>query len=176
MGLRILNIWTCPGYTPYFCHMLIHSLKICLLVAVLLSQLMGGISCCCSTRWLSSIVCWRSASLNDTTAASSVSGFVPKCPKCRKLSEPKPVAESNGSDASLTQNKGQCNCGRHDAILSFKKSFEPSDLQESWNSVLALERIAYSADSHVARSVHSPPKHLSPSGHSWQSLVCLWRI
>ncbi len=157
------------------------SLKLALLVAVSVSQIAGGTSCCCVTRFLASAltIClpWKIPS--QVTAGEPANENA--CPKCcchRMESKSTAVVLSPSSHACRAvsiSGDGKCHCVRQVSICApGEKPYSGHKL----TSLLPFPNIPNLLDqpptSANAKAAYSPPIFIRPAGPSWQSLACVW--
>lgn len=159
-----------------------HTMKIVLLLAVLVSQVADGLSCCCLPRLLASALC----SSFQTTVPFEVSGTESAsktaCSKCchsNAVSKSTPTIALNTSPKGQTttiSSDGQCNCVRHISICMLEEvSIGERELAQQQPSIPYFFR-EYDCVTRLAnvKTSYSPPLRHLPDGRSWQSNACIW--
>lgn len=148
-----------------------------LLTAIAISQVFGGVSCCCL---------WRSqnppSSISDRESeAGNCSNAQPTkqvaCPKC--------VAKLRLQDTVSTQTRtnkhrqhpqvsddGQCGCKKHVSVA--KTECETTVLQFVAMSMVGMYlTLAPKSTDRILDRMFEVPLRLG--GHSWQSISCVWK-
>lgn len=155
--------------------------KIALLIAVSLSQIVGGPSCCCLPRVLASALTISIQWNVRSQAFAENSSNKDTCPKCCRhriesksltlVSNPVP---SNKPTASVSSD-GKCNCARQLSLCA-------PDERSIGQHKLAFQQPFCAASSIFDRppnptnvkTAYSPPIFHRPFGRSWQCLACIW--
>lgn len=156
-------------------------LKIALFVAVSVSQIAGGTSCCCFPRYLTSALTisfqWN--------VRSQVSGEkLPNdkaCPNCcrHRVESKTDTLESNlsfpnGRTASVSSD-GQCNCVRHLSICApDERPFGEQESAPQHPFSAVLNKYDRPPDPANVKTAYSPPIFHRYFGRSWQCLACVW--
>ena len=159
-----------------------HTIKIVLLLAVSVSQVAGGLSCCCLPRLLASTL----SSSFQSTVAIKVSGAESAdktaCPKCcHSNAESKSTATiakniwGKGQTTTISSD-GQCNCARPISICMLEEvsiggrelAQQPPSIPYFIGKYDFLTRLAN------VKTSYSPPLRYMPDGRSWQSFACIW--
>lgn len=159
--------------------MLQFPLKLVLLLAVAMSQVFGGISCCCLGRTLfgNRPAVEDSAIQRCEAGAKSVSKkkAVKNCPKCAGRSRSVVWSESvkRASDRPSVDGESTCRCAR----IEFKASseIEPVSIQANEKTVgtLGLSSVNPMGSRVLdARRFEVPVRF---GGRSWQTIACVWK-
>ena len=153
--------------------------KIILLLAITVSQIVGGSSCCCRSRLLASTI--ESALTPTVTRNIQAEEFA--CPKCCRQRIESRIADSGakllkpvGRTASVS-NEGKCNCVHHPSIcVSEERLF---DQLERTLPQLPLDLDEFDLPNAVGKKVnvsYSPPPCHRPFNRAWQCLACIWIV
>lgn len=143
-----------------------------LLVTVVYSQVLGGISCCCLGRTLLAGV----NSAESAASSESVETHV-KCPKClAKAQAPREQAVTGSAkrlEPSVKATESlQCNCAKHAiGALSGNEKASKSVRLVVWQYVFASP-LSTILKSSIHLRQHEVP--LRFGGHSWQAVACVW--
>lgn len=159
-----------------------YSLKLALIVAVSVSQIAGGTSCCCVPRFLASAISislpWKIPS-QISAGEPANENTCPKCCRHRMESKTNAVVLSPSSQtcrAVSISGDGKCRCVRHVSICSLDErpysGFELATLLPLPNISNLLDRLPTSPN---AKAAYPPPIFIRPAGPSWQSLACVWK-
>jgi hypothetical protein len=154
--------------------MLMTSLKLVLLVAVVTSQILGGVSCCCLSRTL--VFSLIAAGQGFVGSASSAQ-LQPVCPKCaarKRLSHNKTCSHNVARGLEVSAGASdQCRCVKLDvksSVLNEPLPFASGDLccegqhLNHWASC-EIEPVS-------VRDYQIPDRF---GGRSWQSIACVWK-
>lgn len=160
-------------------------LQYVLLFAIAISQIFGGISCCCLGRTLfSSTATTAAAAIGDSCGNSSAlassniaSSPIRKCPKCSARQSGRTVikdeAATRTKSHSQVSDDGQCRCQKLAVSANASKDAVTVDYQAFAYSLSAL----VSAPKHavVAMELRRFEVPIRFGGHSWQSVACVWK-
>ncbi len=155
-------------------------LQYVLLFAIAISQIFGGISCCCLGRtFFSSTATTGAAAIGELSGNKSAVASSPsrKCPKCSARqsgrASVKDSASTRSKSCSQVSDDGQCRCQK---------------LALSANASKDAVTVDYKAFAHSLSALVSAPKHavvamelrrfgvpIRFGGHSWQSIACVWK-
>ncbi len=160
--------------------MLRTSISILLLLAVFAGQILGGRSCCCSSRILGQLA-------NDAVSILGVADSVAskasvgrpngtKCPRCSGELAVRSSSTPQGDGLTLRGPSG-CNCIGQ-AITATSERAAPIDQKASRDFEPYLELISCRLGRCVESSGAVPIEECRPhsSYPSWQSLACIWRL
>jgi len=158
-----------------------YALKIALLIAVSLSQIAGGPSCCCFPRFLATALTISVQRSVPSQALSESASSEKTCPKCcqHRIDSKTPILASkllpsNKRTASVSSDS-KCKCVR---LLSLSA---PDDWSIGAHRLAPLQPFC-AASSIFDRpptptntsTAYSPPECHRPVGRSWQCLACIW--
>lgn len=159
-----------------------YALKIALFLAVSVSQIAGGNSCCCFPRLLASALTvsfqWNVPSqvLAENLLNESI------CPKCcrNRVESKTDTLESNPSSTNrrTTRVSGDvnCNCVRHLSI--FTPDGKPLGVQEiapQQPFSVAIKKYDRPPNPANVTPAYSPPIFHWHFGPTWQCLACVWK-
>jgi len=152
-------------------------LQFVLLAAIAISQIFGGVSCCCL---------WRSLTPSANISAQDFEASdCPNTPPTKKVACPKCAAKLRLQDTASTQTRtnkhrehaqvsddGQCGCKKHVSVA--KTECETTVMQFVALSMVGmyLTFVAKSTDRNLDRMFEVP---LRLGGRSWQSISCVWK-
>ncbi len=157
------------------------ALRIVLLLAVSLSQIAGGPSCCCLPRFLATAL---TLSLHRNLRLQAASENLSKevdCPECcRHRIESKtltlasnPVPSTERTDGVFSD--GKCTCIRHMSVSAPDErpsvEHKPAPQQPFCAVLCKFDRPPTPTNTNTA---YSPPMFHRPVGRSWQCLACVW--
>ncbi len=152
-------------------------LQFVLLLAVAISQIFGGISCCCLGRSLLLPFSNAANAVADSPVSVSQPAGEAACPKCAarprhdSVTSPGTRAEVNGARTQLCED-GQCRCVKY---VSFANTQNESTVVQSFDSsvvdVVASDLPRF-LDQAPVRKFEVP---IRLGGHSWQSIACVWK-
>lgn len=156
------------------------SITFLLLLAVFATQILGGKTCCCSTRLLGQFANDAVSHLGATHSQSSKPvtnrNSAPGCPKCAHAVARQP-ASSPPVDGFALCETSNCNCSDH-AIVATADRAEPmtndSQRDSASKTNFVLLRSEWRGENSYRLSSAENRRHsYSPS---WQSLACTWRL
>ena len=156
---------------------LIHLLKLILLSAVVISQALGGSSCCCLSRFLISAM--KASVTESSDSASCESEQAISCCACKSRSATTPDAKS---DSGLLQSQvgerllpdEKCNCVKNLSLAmderprSNVKAFESTFVGTNESRLSFLDTLGP-----IGPSYHQADLSRSRQ-HSWQAIACVW--
>ena len=159
-----------------------YALKIALFLAVSVSQIAGGTSCCCFPRFLASALTvsfqWnvRSKVLAESLPNEST------CPKCcrHRVASKTDTLESNpsptnGRTASVSGDDN-CNCVRHLSICTpDEKPVGVHEIAPQHSFSVAINKYDRPPNPANVKPAYSPPIYHRHFGRSWQCLACVWK-
>lgn len=146
-----------------------------LLIAVVYSQVLGGISCCCLGRTLLAGVNCTDQPAGATGGAEETPVNCPKClaktaaarEQCRSSS-----AEDLGLSVAACEN-GQCRCAKLVVNASNPNGQDSVSVRSAnWPNNILLPYLTI-AETPIWLIRHEVP--LRFGGHSWQSIACVWK-
>jgi len=148
-----------------------------LLFAVVISQIFGGISCCClGRRLLGPTTAFGDVAAEDLATKADSSARprpVGKCPKCTGRTADTYVLSRQTRHGATVRADGHCGCVR--PIINASTPSEPvsihSDAQLWSNSKVAPVPLLASVT--LKLSKFEVPVRFG--GHSWQSIACVWK-
>lgn len=152
-------------------------LKIVLVFAIAISQAIGGVSCCCLGSALSESLFLTQGSSLHRGDVNPFSELQSACPKCRT----RDLSGASEKRVSVAKNKfsypgvgrdSRCNCDKHE--ISSDVPSEPVSVKHSVQLSIQLFRVKVSIFDQVRR-LHDYNVPIRFGGHSWQSIVCVWR-
>jgi hypothetical protein len=156
-------------------------LQIVLLFAVSISQIFGGISCCCLGKGLfgdspsASEVVVRD--LESGSKSVSTPKPVGKCPKCSGRRAERSTAKDESSRTSQNQSKvcedSQCRCVK--LIVNAKTEVEPVSIhgnEKAWSSSVVVPMPLLVLANFELRKFEVPVRF---GGRSWQTIACVWK-
>jgi hypothetical protein len=155
--------------------------QIVLLFAVSISQIFGGISCCCLGKGLFGDSPVANKVVVREIEAGSEAFSTPKpvgrCPKCTGRRAERSTAKDEPSRASQNQSKvcedSQCRCVK--LVVNAKTEAESVSIHGSekvWSSsVVAPMPLLVSANVEL-RKFEVPVRF---GGRSWQTIACVWK-
>lgn len=155
-------------------------LQYVLLFAIAISQIFGGISCCCLGRTLfgSAAVAAGGAIRDLTGETSSADTFKPigKCPKCSARKSDRPASKNTSATQATScpaiSDDGQCQCQKLNINASTSNELVTVDRETLAWSVPILD----SAPNRevVALDLRKFEVPIRFGGRSWQSVACVW--
>ncbi len=152
-----------------------------LLLAVVSSQILGGVSCCCLGRSLLESISGLplAAAVADVASSKAVAAQPSQCPKCaaRPTGKPtgsaRPVEKTSSTSRLDTCLGNQCNCSK--LVLNASVPTEPISVpakSAGWASV------AVTSPKMLAIAMSNFGKFEVPirfGGRSWQTIACVWK-
>lgn len=157
--------------------MLSHFQKLILLGAVVVSQVLGGSSCCCLSRFLISAM--KASVAASPSLASCESEKAPSCCVCKSRSASTRHAKSV---STLLQSQfgerllpdGKCNCLKNLSLATEKRPRSSVKAFESTFVGISESRLGYvEALGPISPSSHQVDLPRSRQ-HSWQAIACVW--
>lgn len=157
-------------------------LKLVLLFAIAISQIFGGISCCCLGKAVCSAFRGEDAAMrvvrSDSVESASKPQSSSRCPKCAARTSVRAVVEirNNGNphcNRTYASENNQCRCVKL-TINSSNPTDAPSFHPDVQNAV------AHDPISNTHGRIDNPPSRnyavpIRFGGHSWQSIACVWK-
>jgi len=159
-------------------------LKAVLLFAVAISQIFGGISCCCLGRtFFADLLTVNSVTANKLASPNELSSVpqkrkIAKCPKCSVRKSSPAAAAKTSSNQRHDHRARVCEGGKCQCVKLIVSTNTPSDSptpnhdSHAWVDAVLAEKPEREV---LTRSFAKYEVPVRFGGRSWQSIACLWK-